>query len=122
MEGYFQSQKFVGANTKAEEHIRTAFSPVTCRKIATTYKVSTEREKAWDDELQDIVMMKGLTTKFMTNSNLGKLLIGTGDKKLVNADTEDEYWGLGKDGKGDNTLGEYLMDVRDFLKKVYMED
>lgn len=122
LEGYFQSQKFTGVNKKAEEHIRNALSPLTCKRVAATYRVTSERETIWADELQDITMMKGLTTKFITNSSLAKLLIETGDKKLINTDSEDEYWGVGHDGNGDNMLGQYLMKVREFVKEVYIED
>lgn len=122
MEGYFQSQKFTGINNKAEEHVRTAFSPTSCKKIATTYRVTPEREEFWDGELQDVVMMRGLITKFTTNSKLAKLLINTGDKKLLYANTTDEYWGIGSEGKGANELGTYLMEVRKIMKQVYTED
>lgn len=45
VEGYYQSQKFAGINLKAEDHIRTAFSPTSCRKVSTTYRVTPEREE-----------------------------------------------------------------------------
>lgn len=115
MEGYFLSQMFAGVNSKVETLIREAFSPLTCRKLASNYLLPVERKKEWSDGLRDTVMMKGLITKFVTNTRLGNLLVSTGDCILVYSDVDDTYWGSGKDGNGENKLGILLMSIRTFL-------
>jgi N-glycosidase YbiA len=64
--------------------------------------------------IKDIVMKNGLLLKFNQNSNLKQKLLNINGK--IEADIDDEYWGLGKTGKGKNKLGLLLEEVRDELK------
>ena len=61
-------------------------------------------------------MKEGLVAKFTQNQNLKNLLLSTGDKKLVEHTTNDDYWGDKGDGSGRNRLGELLMEVRNEFK------
>jgi ribA/ribD-fused uncharacterized protein len=57
--------------------------------------------------------MEGIqTAKFTQHPELRKKLLETGTRKLVYADPYDGYWGIGKDGLGQNKLGELLMKIR----------
>lgn len=115
MEGYYLSQMFAGVNNKAEVLIREAFSPLTCKKLASNYLLPVARKEEWNDGLRDRVMMRGLIIKFVSDPELGRLLVSTGDCILVNSTIDDAYWGSGKDGKGENKLGILLMSIRSFL-------
>jgi hypothetical protein len=57
--------------------------------------------------------MEGIQmAKFTQHPDLRKMLVETGTRKLVYADPYDGYWGIGKDGLGQNKLGQILMKIR----------
>ncbi|WP_414718121.1 NADAR domain-containing protein [Thiocapsa sp. UBA6158] len=45
-------------------------------------------------------------------------LLETGDKRIVESNLYDDYWGCCRDGRGLNTSGEILMDVREKLRST----
>ncbi len=61
-----------------------------------------------------------LRAKFTQHENLRELLLGTGSCRLVEAGTTNNavnrFWGE-VDGKGENTLGKLLMELREELRK-----
>lgn len=118
VEGYYQSQKFAGVNKAAEEHIRTALSPLLCKKVAYSYPFPPSRRKEWDDGLRDKVMKKGVLCKFITDKYLAESLISTDDTTLIEDNIYDEYWANGTGGRGLNKLGNILMSVRDILTQM----
>ncbi len=65
-------------------------------------------------------MRAGLRAKFAQNESLQELLLGTGSRRLVEAGTTDNavnrFWGE-INGKGENTLGKLLMELREELRK-----
>jgi ribA/ribD-fused uncharacterized protein len=65
--------------------------------------------------VRDNVMRKAVWAKYTQHSKLKKLLLGTGAKVIVENSPRDSYWGIGKDGKGENMLGRILMEVRSLL-------
>ncbi len=79
----------------------------------------------WERERFDIVV-KGNVQKFSQNQELGKFLIDTKKRILVEASPVDRIWGIGLDAtsefanvpskwRGLNLLGFALMEVRDYL-------
>jgi ribA/ribD-fused uncharacterized protein len=56
-----------------------------------------------------------LTLKFYQNPQLCNQLISI-EEDLVHYAPWDDYWGAGKDGKGENVLGEILMELRDKIR------
>ena len=62
-------------------------------------------------------MYIALYAKFTQHEGLMKMLLDTGDCKLVKHTSQDSYWGDGGDGSGQNKLGKLLMKLRDELKK-----
>ena len=54
--------------------------------------------KNWDS-IQEEVMFKALKAKFLNHVSLRHSLLATGDRLIVN-NSENEFWGCGKDGKG----------------------
>ena len=63
-------------------------------------------------------MRRALCCKFSTHAGLRDLLLSTGHSMLIEASPKDGYWGCGCDQKGDNHLGQLLMEIRDELKKT----
>ena len=112
-EHYFQAQKFVG--TPYEEQIRHLSRPRQAFDFTRDPKVSRWRRNDWESIKED-VMYKALLAKFTQHDYLRKMLLGTGERKLVEHSPYDSYWGDGGDGTGRNRLGELLMRLRRELR------
>lgn len=55
--------------------------------------------------------------KFLQHDELQKALLSTGNEILINGNNAgDHFWGTVQ-GKGENHLGEILMQIRDSLRK-----
>ena len=114
-EHYFQSQKFVG--TPYEGHIAMLPKPRDAFDFSCLPEVSRWIRKDWQQVKED-VMYKGLFHKFTQYKQLMELLLGTGDRRLVEDSPHDSYWGIGRDHRGQNRLGELLMRLRDDLRGI----
>ena len=84
-------------------------------------------ESIWEAHRFDIVKW-GNYSKFTQNEELKELLLGTGERELVEVDPKDRVWGVGFDAKdaeknrerwGLNLLGKALMEVR---KRIRSEE
>jgi len=64
----------------------------------------------WDDLKYD-VMLAATTAKFNSSPSLRRKLVETSPRALVER-SHDEYWGEGKDKKGENMYGKILETVR----------
>ena len=71
--------------------------------------------KNWS-EIKIDRMYNVLKAKFSDRELMYKLL-NTGDSILIENSKPDAFWGIGKTGKGKNTLGKLLMRVREEIKK-----
>ena len=58
------------------------------------------------------IMREAVEAKFRQHDDLRALLLATGDAKLIEHTTNDNYRGDGGDGTGRNELGLCLMAVR----------
>lgn len=63
------------------------------------------------DEVKDDVMRQVLAAKF-SDSDLRAYLVTTGERELLHWAPWDTYWGMGRDGNGENRLGTLLMELR----------
>lgn len=81
-----------------------------------------EMRKDWKD-IRYMIMSKAVLLKFEQNEEIAELLIGTGDEILIEGNTwHDNIWGdcyclRCADIKGQNFLGQILMNVRTELKE-----
>ena len=64
----------------------------------------------WESVRLDL-FKKALSAKFSSHTALKDKLLGTSDALLEDA-SQDDFWGIGKDGKGANHGGKMLMQVR----------
>lgn len=71
--------------------------------------------------VKDNIMRKAIWAKFTQHSELWTLLVDTGDVQIYEDAPRDDYWGLGKNKKGQNMLGRILMEVRCFLSGDFPE-
>ena len=110
VEHYFQACKM--RTDEYHEYVRLATSAARAKRVANCCK--SQQRDGWDLMKED-VMYFALRLKFQPGSKLGKQLIATGDKPLVEGNTwSDEYWGV-CNGIGLNRLGVLLMKVRQEL-------
>ena len=61
-------------------------------------------------------MRKCLFAKFTQHSDLKQKLINTKNAKIIENSKTDAFWGIGKNGKGKNMLGNLLMELRKELQ------
>ncbi|KAF9566193.1 hypothetical protein EC968_003846 [Mortierella alpina] len=119
-EHYFQAQKFVHVKGKDYvEQIRAADTPGGAAKMG--------RNRSWPlrsdwEEVKDDIMRKCVLQKFLQYPDLAEVLLGTGDRYIVEHTKNDRYWADGGDGKGKNMLGIILMEVRDKISKMTSEE
>lgn len=115
-EHYFQSQKFFGINPDYAEVIRRSPTPHQAAKLGRSRQFKIRED--WN-EIKIQVMIEAVTFKFVHNKDIRKILLETGNRKLVEKSPRDAFWGCGKDGTGRNMLGIILMDVRTHFQKVH---
>ena len=114
-EHYFQAQKFVGTgNDGYVEEVRKANGPMLAALLGRSRKVKLRRD--WES-VKDAVMRRAVLAKFEQHDDIRDLLLGTGDEPLVEATTDDHYWGIGTRGTGRNRLGQILAEVRTTLRE-----
>ncbi len=110
-EHYFQAMKFLDDAHRSE--VREAKTPAVAARLGRDR--SKPLRKDWES-VKDNVMRQAVLAKFTQHEELRKLLIETGDAKLVEHTVNDNYWGDGGDGSGKNMLGRILMEVREKLR------
>lgn len=89
-------------------------------------KIKGFTDKYWDDWKYKFVV-NGNYLQFSQNDTMKKILIGTGNREIVEASQKDNIWGIGynqynavkvdKSKWGQNLLGKSIMEVREFLKQ-----
>jgi ribA/ribD-fused uncharacterized protein len=111
-EHYFQAQKFVG--TPHEEAIRAVASPMVAARMGRSRARPLRPD--WETVKNDI-MYEVVRAKFEQHLDLRSILLDTGDSVIVEHTERDAYWGDGRDGSGQNRLGQILMRVREELRR-----
>lgn len=113
-------------DTTVYDRILASTTPVEQKALG--QQVPNFDEDIWEEHRFDIVKW-GNYFKFTQNEELKQLLLGTGNRELVEASPWDWIWGVGfgaknaeqnRDRWGQNLLGKALMEVR--LKIRSMEE
>jgi ribA/ribD-fused uncharacterized protein len=112
-EHYVLAMQFEDPALRAE--IRSASDPQQARKLAKRYKRHIRSD--WES-VRRVYMTRAIYTRCLTHPESARALLETGDKRIVESSLYDYYWGCGRDGRGLNTYGEVLMDVREKLKSA----
>jgi ribA/ribD-fused uncharacterized protein len=115
LENLYQAAKFYPEHPELVDMMINAKSPEEAFDLGRKYRNFVRAD--WFKINVD-VMKSMLEDKFCDNEDMKKLLLGTGDRVLVENSPRDEFWGCGKNGNGKNKLGELLMEVRNELKKT----
>ena len=108
-EHYFQAQKFVNTDVNHYNKIVNAAKPSIAASLGRDR--SKPLRKDWE-AVKDNIMYEAIYAKFTQHDNLKELLLSTKDAKIVEATTDDYYWGCGNDKSGKNMLGVLLMRLR----------
>ncbi|GJE95776.1 NADAR family protein [Phanerochaete sordida] len=112
-EHLFQAQKFISKRPDLAERIRTA--PTSREALSEATRLRRLQRSDWF-EVNISVMEDVVAAKFTQHPYLRDMLLGTGNRELVEASPIDAFWGYGKDKRGRNELGKALMRVRDRLR------
>ena len=110
-EHYFQAQKFAG--TAEERAVRDAKTPLIAARMGRDRGRPLRRD--WE-AVKVSVMREAVLAKFTQHDDLRRKLLATGDARLVEHTDNDDFWGDGGDGSGENMLGRILMEVRATLR------
>lgn len=110
-EHYYQAHKFL--DQEIFELVKNTKTCKECYKVSWSYKDKFRSD--WS-EVKDEIMHEALLYKFKQNSSLLKILLETGDKKLVEHSMNDLHYGMGLEDNGKNRLGILLEQVRNELK------
>lgn len=113
VEHYFQAQKF--HDVAHREKIRRASTPKQAKGLGMTRDIALRPD--WE-AVKDALMLSALKVKFATHPTPRALLLGTGERLIVENSPGDFYWGCGADGTGLNRLGTLLMQVRGELGRT----
>lgn len=107
----FHATKFDDEQLK--NRIKNAGSPLQTFELGKKYK--HQRKKNWN-EIKVHVLYEILTEKVKQYEEVKKALLLTGDEEIVEDNPLDDFWGNGKDGKGQNHTGKILMKIRKELQ------
>jgi ribA/ribD-fused uncharacterized protein len=106
-EHYYQAQKFTDAELQAK--IRKAEKPIIAKNLADKHRDQIRPD--WD-AVKDDVMYRAVRRKFELHQELRDLLRATGDEDIAEAAPTDYYWGVGREGTGQNKLGKIIERIR----------
>jgi len=79
-------------------------------RIARKHKDKVRKD--WH-EVKVRIMEELLVKKLEQNEDVAERLTSTGRKKIYENSPWDDFWGLGKDGKGQNMMGKLWVKIRD---------
>jgi len=111
VEHYYQAMKF--DDPDIQNSIRKCTNPKDASKIGRSR--SNIIKENWIDIRTDY-MYNALYEKFTQNTYLHKFLLDTLDEQIIEHSEKDMFWGQDENGKGENILGEMLMDIREVLR------
>ena len=111
VEHYYQAQKF--ADVELQAKIRKAEKPIIAKKLAD--KCRSQIRPDWE-AAKDEVMYRAVRRKFELHSGLRDVLLATGDEEIVENAPTDYYWGVGREGTGQNRLGKIIERIRAELR------
>lgn len=125
VEHYYQAQKF--EDTAYGERIRLAATP---REVKTLGQSRDMPVRADWESRRMMAMLQALVAKFTQNADLQTMILtiandefikgayrDTNDITFEEASPQDDFWGDGADGKGENRLGYLLTTMRRHLRR-----
>lgn len=110
-EHYYQAHKFEGMG-----YMREVLAATTGHEA---FKCGNKRFKrkvsGWKDRRR-VWMTRALYRITVEYPSIKQSLLETNDALLIETSLYDHYWGIGRDQRGENTLGKVWMDIRQKVK------
>ncbi len=107
-EHYYQWQKFI------DPVVKSRIIAATTGSLA--IDAASKNKNLVDPKFKkNDAMLNTLRAKFSQHEDLGRLLLSTGNRQLIEHNMLDDYWSDGGDGSGQNQFGILLMKVRSEL-------
>ena len=97
VEHAFHAQKF--DNEQLREQILHSGSPLAAWKLA--HELKPQRRADWDS-VKVAVLTDIIRAKVSQHSDVMSALLATGDEEIVEINPNDDFWGNGADGNGQN--------------------
>ena len=128
VEYFFQAQKSFNPAYRAA--IRAAETPAAAKQLAANpdprrpaaarswFLQSGETPRSDWAAVQLDIMRRADLAKFTQNPELGQRLLATGTADLIEDSPFEPFWGIGRDGAGENWAGRVLMEVREALQRM----
>lgn len=102
----FHAQKF---SEEMREQIRSCGSPLAAWEMARELK--PQRREDWNDVKVEI-LTDIIRSKVNQHQEVKDALLATGSEDIVEVNPNDDFWGNGADGNGQNHTGKILMKIR----------
>lgn len=112
VEHYFQASQF--GSESYREKIRLADHPAKATKLGQTWL--KPKRKDWQAK-RLLMMTRAVYTKCRTHEDVAELLLASGDRQIIDSSQFDYFWGIGRDGRGENGYGQVLEAVRQRLRQ-----
>jgi len=106
-EHYYSSS--IVASATAKSNIISAAAGLQAYEIARPWY--RRKIKNWK-KMRATLMTRALYTKVQMYDEVREALLATEDNRIVETSMYDYFWGLGRDQRGENTLGKIWMDIR----------
>lgn len=108
VEHAFHAQKFTEGRIR--ERIISASSPLVAWQLGKKYK--SERREDWD-RVKVALLTELVRAKTTQHQEVRDALLATENEQIVENNPDDDFWGAGADGNGQNHMGRILMQVRE---------
>lgn len=108
----FHAQKF--DNEMLRNQLRDCPSPVAAWELGK--KLKPKRRSDWNSVKVDI-LTEIIRCKTEQNADVREALLATGDEEIVEINPNDDFWGNGANGDGQNQTGKILMKIRDEISR-----
>ena len=117
-EEWKSAEHYVHANLAVSaEYAQKIKAAVTAQEAYKLGNVWYKRKCANWKNLRRVLMTRGLYTQAMMYPEVKQALLATGEKLIVETSAYDHYWGIGRDQRGENTLGKVWMDIRKKIRE-----
>lgn len=107
VEHAFHALKF--EDKTLHDRIRSCASPIAAYRLGKELK--PQRRGDWD-EIKVGVLEELIRCKVAQHDDVRNVLIATGAEEIVEVNPNDDFWGNGPDGNGQNHTGKVLMRIR----------
>lgn len=111
VEHAYQAAKF--SDEAIAEQVRLAKSPALAKAAA--YQFKDQWRPDWH-EIKVEVMTRIVSAKLKQHEEVRQALKKTGTAEIKENSPVDYFWGIGKDGSGQNQMGKIWMRLRDEIK------